>query len=212
MNFIKNYTIFIIGLFFMALGIDSIIKSMLGTSPISSIPYILSLNTNFSLGELTFIINMVFFFMQWFILRKRFEKVQLLQIPMTFIFATFIDVSMSLLGFIHISNLYIIHLLVLLSGCLSMGIGITCELLGKVVMLPGEGIVNAIATNWHFDFGKTKVIVDCSLVIIACLLSLYYSGSIVGIREGTVISAMITGVIVKFILSAVSDILLPPKR
>ena len=203
MNLIKNYTIFIIGLFFMSLGIDSIIKSMLGTSPISSIPYILSLNTQFSLGQITFIINMVFFFMQWFILRKRFEKIQLLQIPMTFIFATFIDVSMNLLVFITIPNVYIIHLMVLLLGCLSMGVGITCELLGKVVMLPGEGIVNAIAVNWHFDFGKTKIAVDCSLVIIACLLSLYYSGSIVGIREGTIISAMITGIIVKFMLLAI---------
>ena len=48
-----------------------------------------------------------------------------------------------------------------------MGIGVTCQLLGRVVMLPGEGLVNAIATHWKLDFGKIKVIFDWSLVAIA---------------------------------------------
>ena len=40
---IKRYGIFLIGLIFMSLGIVLIIKSALGTSPISSVPYVLSL-------------------------------------------------------------------------------------------------------------------------------------------------------------------------
>ncbi|WP_196592215.1 YczE/YyaS/YitT family protein [Pectinatus frisingensis] len=203
MKIIKNYLTFIIGLFFMALGIDLIIKSSLGTSPISSLPYVISTNVPFSLGEVTFVVNMFFLFLQWVILRDRLGKMQILQIPMTLIFAMFIDNAMQLLEQIPVPDIYMLYLMVLLLGCLSMGIGITCEILGRVVMLPGEGIVNAIAINWHLDFGRTKVVFDCFLVLTASLLSLVCSQTIVGIREGTIISALLTGMIVKFILSTI---------
>lgn len=75
------------------------------------------------------------------------------------------------------------------------------SLLGRVVMLPGEGLVNAIATHWKLDFGKIKVIFDWSLVAIAGGLSLYYFGTIEGIREGTLVSAFATGLLVKFFMN-----------
>ena len=96
---------------------------------------------------------------------------------------------------------YYQHILVLLIGCVCMGIGVTCQLLGRVVMLPGEGLVNAISTRWKLDFGKIKVIFDWSLVTIAAILSLYYFGSIEGIREGTLISAFSTGLLVKLFMN-----------
>lgn len=87
-----------------------------------------------------------------------------------------------------------------------MGIGVTCQLLGRVVMLPGEGLVNAIATHWKLDFGKIKVIFDWSLVAIAGGLSLYYFGTIEGIREGTLVSALSTGILVKFFMNTLLKI------
>ena len=43
MNKLKRYVIFLIGLFVNSLGVSLITKASLGTSPISSIPYVLSL-------------------------------------------------------------------------------------------------------------------------------------------------------------------------
>ena len=68
-------------------------------------------------------------------------------------------------------------------------------------MLPGEGLVNAIATHRKLDFGKINVIFDWSLVAIAGGLSLYYFGTIEGIREGTLVSAFATGLLVKFFMN-----------
>ena len=53
MEKIKRYIVFIIGLFINSMGVSLITKADLGTSPISSIPYVLSLNFPFSLGEFT---------------------------------------------------------------------------------------------------------------------------------------------------------------
>lgn len=199
---LKRYCIFLLGLIFMALGIVLIIKSMLGTSPISSVPYILSLALPFTVGEFNFVMSFLMFVLQPIILRDKFEWIQILQVPMTFIFCVFIDLFMYILSFL-VPTLYYQHLLVLFVGCLSMGIGVTCQLLGRVVMLPGEGLVNAIATHWKFDFGKTKVVFDWTLVSIAAILSLYYFGEIDGIREGTLISAFSTGLLVKFFLGII---------
>ena len=43
MDKLKRYIIFLIGLFINSLGVSLITKAALGTSPISSIPYVLSL-------------------------------------------------------------------------------------------------------------------------------------------------------------------------
>lgn len=197
---IKRYGIFLIGLTFMSLGIVLIIKSALGTSPISSVPYVLSLALPFTVGQFNFAVSSLMFILQPIILRNKFEWVQILQVPMTFIFCAFIDLFMYIFSWLH-PQAYYQHILVLLIGCICMGIGVTCQLLGRVVMLPGEGLVNAIATHWKLDFGKIKVIFDWSLVAIAGGLSLYYFSTIEGIREGTLVSAFATGLLVKFFMN-----------
>lgn len=202
---VKRYGIFLIGLTFMSLGIVLIIKSVLGTSPISSVPYVLSLALPFTVGQFNFVFSSLMFILQPIILRNKFEWVQILQVPMTFIFCAFIDLFMYIFSWLH-PQAYYQHILVLLIGCICMGIGVTCQLLGRVVMLPGEGLVNAIATHWKLDFGKIKVIFDWSLVAIAGGLSLYYFGTIEGIREGTLVSALSTGILVKFFMNTLLKI------
>lgn len=197
---VKRYGIFLIGLTFMSLGIVLIIKSVLGTSPISSVPYVLSLALPFTVGQFNFVFSSLMFILQPIILRNKFEWVQILQVPMTFIFCAFIDLFMYIFAWLH-PQAYYQHIFVLLIGCICMGIGVTCQLLGRVVMLPGEGLVNAIATRWKLDFGKIKVIFDWSLVAMAAVISLYYFGTIEGIREGTLVSAFATGMLVKFFMN-----------
>ncbi len=202
MKMVKRYFVFMLGLIFMSFGIVLIIKSNLGTSPISSVPYVLSLALPFTVGEFNFVVSSLMFILQPVILRHRFEWIQVLQVPMTFIFCAFIDFFMFILNWLH-PEAYYQHLIILFCGCVSMGLGVTCQLLGKVVMLPGEGLVNAIATHWKLDFGKTKVVFDWTLVSIAAIISLYYFGEIHGIREGTLISAFATGLLVKLFMGMI---------
>ena len=187
----------------MQLGISLFIKSMLGNAPISSAPYILSLRYPASLGVFNFIVNMIFLLGQILVLRKQFKFIQLLQIPMTVIFSFFIDLTMLLLGPVA-PETYISRFATLLLGSSSIGLGIALEIIGNVITLPGDGAVKAIATRWHFDFGYTKTGLDIVIVLIAATLSWVYFGEIRAIREGTLVSALITGSIARFFIKQLS--------
>jgi len=205
MSIYKRYLLFTLGMFSMAFGISCVIKSMLGSSPISSIPYVLNLEYPLSIGTFTFIVNMIFLLIQILLLRKNFQAIQLLQIPITIIFSFFIDLSMHLLAPLT-PELYSSRLITVLIGTSFLSFGVSLEMIGNVVKLAGEGIVHAIAITFHLDFGNTKTGFDLSLVIITAVLSWIYFGEFRGIREGTLISAMITGTIARFFIRHLSYI------
>jgi uncharacterized protein len=153
---IKRYFIFLVGLFVNSLGVSLITKGNLGTSPISSIPYVLSLNFPFSLGNFTIVFSLLLIFLQFLLLGKNFKAEHLLQIPVSMVFGYFIDASMILLGFVHPAD-YLAKVAGLLIGCLILGSGVYMEVLADVVMLPGESFVRAVVFCIHSEFGFTKV-------------------------------------------------------
>ena len=53
MEKVRRYIVFLLGLFINSMGVGLITKANLGTSPISAIPYVLSLRFSLSLGEFT---------------------------------------------------------------------------------------------------------------------------------------------------------------
>jgi uncharacterized membrane protein YczE/cytidylate kinase len=194
---LKRYTLFIIGLFINALGVSFITRASLGTSPISSMPYTLSMGFPLTMGEFTFLLNIVLIIGQIIILKKEFQKIQLIQIPVSILFGYFIDLTMSLLSFIHPTN-YILKISSLLFGCAILGFGVSIEVIANVVMLSGEAFVKAIATKFKREFGTTKICFDVTLTICACIISMIMFNRIAGVREGTVIAALIVGLIAKF--------------
>jgi uncharacterized membrane protein YczE len=205
MSLKKRYFLFVCGLFFMSLGICLIIKSSLGTSPISSIPYILSLKYALTLGTFTFIVNMVFLLCQILILQRKFPYIQLLQIPMTIIFSSFIDLTMFLLSNLT-PAIYPLKILALILGCLSLALGVALQIIANVVMLAGEGFMYSIVKTWSFGVGYTKTFFDLSLVIFAGALSQVYFNEIIGIREGTLIPAFMVGSFAHFFIKHFSTI------
>lgn len=145
-------------------------KASLGTSPISSIPYVLSLNFPFTLGNFTIFSAFTLIFLQLLILRKNFKLEHILQIPVSILFGYFIDWSMILFSFVH-PQMYLMKVFYLLLGCLILGFGVYTEVLANVVMLPGESFVRAVTLTWKTEFGITKICFDVSMTIIAALLS-----------------------------------------
>ncbi len=199
---LKKYLVFILGLYFLSAGIVLIVHSNLGTTPISSVNYVLSLNTPFTLGTWTFIINMVLILGQFWLIRGMGGKKDvveiLLQIPFSFIFSFFIDLNMSLASRLNPTG-YAISLAVLLAGCLIQSIGVVLELKPRVAMMSAEAFVKYAAQRYDKEFGKFKVGFDITLVTSAVLLSLILSSRIEGVREGSIIAAGITGFIVSFL-------------
>jgi len=196
MEKLKRYIIFLIGLFINSLGVSLVTKANLGTSPISSIPYVLSLNLPLTLGQFTIIFSLFLILLQLFILRKNFKLEHLLQIPVSVAFGYFIDLTMVLLQFVHPQS-YAFCVTTLLAGCLVLGFGVYLEVLADVAMLPGESFVRAVTATWNTDFGITKIIFDVSMTAIAALLSLCFVQRLDGVREGTIIAALLVGFIAR---------------
>lgn len=199
---IKRYLVFIVGLYFLAAGIVLIVRSALGTTPISSINYVISLNTPLSLGTCTFIINMILILGQFWLIRKnksRQDTIEiLLQMPFSFIFSAFIDFNMAITSNLHPSN-YGMSIMLLLSGCLVQSIGVVLELKPKVAMMSAEAFVKYASRHYNKEFGKFKVYFDVTLVTLAVILSLILTQGIQGVREGSLIAACITGYVVSFL-------------
>ena len=198
MEKLKRYLIFLVGLFVNSLGVSLITKANLGTSPISSIPYVLSLNFPFTLGNFTIFFSIFLIALQLIILRRNFKLEHILQIPVSIIFGYFIDLTMILFSWVN-PEAYIMKIVYLLIGCLILGVGVYMEVLADVVMLPGESFVRAIVLTWKTNFGTTKICFDVSMSVIAAVLSFVFAGSLAGVREGTVIAALLVGFIARLI-------------
>lgn len=198
MEKLKRYVVFLIGLFVNSLGVALITKADLGTSPISSIPYVLSLNFPLTLGQFTILFSLLLIALQLIILRKDFRPEHILQIPVSFVFGYFIDLCMALLFFIQ-PQAYGMKVLYLLIGCVVLGVGVYMEMLADVVMLPGESFVRSIVFRWGPEFGSTKVAFDVSMTVIAAVLSFVFAGALAGVREGTIVAALLVGFIVRLI-------------
>ena len=211
METLKRYLIFLVGLFVNSLGVSLVTKANLGTSPISSIPYVLSLNFPFTLGNFTIFFSIFLIVLQLIILRKNFKLEHILQIPVSIIFGYFIDLTMILFSWVN-PEAYIMKIVYLLIGCLILGVGVYMEVLADVVMLPGESFVRAIVLTWKTNFGTTKICFDVSMSVIAAVLSFVFAGKLAGVREGTVIAALLVGFIARLIgkkLAFLKDMIFP---
>ncbi|MDO5755140.1 MAG: DUF6198 family protein [Tissierellia bacterium] len=188
----KRYLWFLMGIIINAFGIAMITQADMGTSPISSTAYVLSLEYPLSLGAFTFLLNSIFIFIQILILRRDFPPIQLLQIIVNIIFSIGIDGAMSLVSRIS-SNTPLTQWLMLLIGSAVLGFGIAIEVAPRVLMVPGEGLVQAITVKYNRNFGRMKIVFDSLLVLVALILSFYFFGEIKGLGIGTVVSAVLVG-------------------
>ncbi|MFA7694375.1 MAG: DUF6198 family protein [Methanoregula sp.] len=192
---VKRCLCLLLGLFFMGLGISLVTRSALGTSPISSVPYVLCLAFPVTFGEFTIAITLLFFAVEVLIVGKTFPKHQYLQIVIALFLGVFVDLGMYLSLGVHPAG-YPEEIAVLLTGCAVLAFGIFLQVAANVILNPGEGLVREIAKKTHKRFGIVKVCFDSTLVASAALISFAAFGSIEGLREGTIISAILVGYII----------------
>lgn len=191
-GYIKRYTLLIVALFIIAMGTALAAKAQLGTTPISSIPLVLSLGLPWSMGKITIAIQITFVVLQILILQRGYQPVQLLQLVAGFAFGYFTDFALNLMSCMQIHS-YFVQWLVCIVSILIVALGVSLEMKANVVMLAGEGLVKAIAQKTHKDFGKIKIYFDSALVIISVIASVCMFNKLNGVREGTIASALLVG-------------------
>lgn len=194
---IRRYIFFIVAVLINSFAIATITKALLGTSPISSIPYVLSLSTPVTMGVWTIWFSLLLIvgaclLMGWKETRRRWIEL-LAQVPITLCFGAFIDVSMvQLLWWLEPVH-YWQQVAALLVGCFILGSGVAMEVKADVAMVAGEYFVSALSKRIRKDFALVKVCFDWSNVTIAAVLSWLFLSRIAGLREGTLVAALLVG-------------------
>lgn len=195
----KRYLLFIVSLFISGLGVAFAKHGELGVTPISSVANVMSYEFKFlTLGNWLIIWNFLLILGQVLILRKKFQTIQLLQIPISFLFGWFTDIGVAIIEKIPVGS-YFMKLAMVIIGMIVLAFGISLSVTANVIMNSGEAFVKAISDVSKKDFGNIKIIFDVLCVALAVVLSLiFFDFRIIGTREGTIVSAIFTGAIVKF--------------
>lgn len=203
---IRRYFVFVLSLFFSGLGISFVRHGEVGVPPISSLPNVISLKYEFlSFGLWLFLWNMVLLILQIAILRNKFQKIQLLQIPLSLLFGVFTDAGSLIANRFPVEK-YSFKLMSVFIGVGILAFGIALSVVANVLLNSGEGAVKAISDKTKIPFGNVKIVFDIVNVALACIISYFlFEGEIKGAREGTVIAALFTGVFVKSLIPAIKS-------
>lgn len=192
MQMFKRIIIFLSAIFFCGLGIAVSTQADLGTTPISSLPYVLTFMTPFSFGATTIFVNIIFLLTQIIILKKDFRRLDFLQLAITLIFGIFIDFGMHIAAPFK-TDVYSLQILMLVIGSAILALGVSLEVYANLLYVPGEGVVKAFSYKYNKDFGKLKIMFDISLCVMSIILSLIVLDKIQGLREGTILSSILVG-------------------
>lgn len=195
---IKRYLFLFVSLWIMAFGIAFSIKADLGTSPISSFPYVLSLITPLTVGTVTILMHCVFILLQILLLRRQYQLVQLMQLPVALVFGVMTDFALWVVRDISYSAYWQQWLLCLI-GIALVGFGVRCEVTARVVTLAGEGVILAIVKVFSIRFSTMKILFDVTLVALACICSFVFLHGLYGVREGTLAAALLVGTVAKWL-------------
>ena len=208
----KRIALFIAGVLLVGSGVGMITKAGLGTSAITSLAYVFSMMFPPSLGNFAFLFNVCMVIAEILILFSH-DRISgkgdwiriLLQIPAAILFASSIDVLIWIMRPV-VFTAYWQKILFLLAGCTVFSLGAAMEVTANVIVLPAEALIKAISEVTAKDFGTVKTIVDCSVCAVAIICSLIHFGKISGVREGTVITALIAGSITRFFLRRLKNL------
>ncbi|MFI3212880.1 MAG: DUF6198 family protein [Eubacteriales bacterium] len=195
----KKLLIYCCGFFLIAIGVCFSIKSDLGVSPVSSTPYVISLISGIEFGLCTTLVYISFILLQIILMGKNFKIINLLQIANSSLFGLFVTLAGLATTWLPTPTNYMIRLLYCGIAIFLIALGIMFYLGANVLSLPGEGAVQAIAYRFHIIVPTAKTIFDCSVVCLAIALSFIFTGTLVGIREGTVLTAIFVGFCLKFL-------------
>ena len=195
---IKNYALFLVGLFIASMGVALSTKAGLGTSPVAAVPYSVSIvNHALTFGWWLNIWSLLQVAVQVILLRKKCKPVEIIiQAVLALVYGYMTDFSCKLIDGIQV-NTYFAQLLWMALGCFVLALGIWIQLKGGVAMLPGEAMNRAISQVSGKRYENIKILLDVLYIVAAAVISFLTTGKLQGVREGSIIAAVVVGNIIK---------------
>jgi len=198
-------TMYFVGLFIMTIGIALSVKSDLGVSPVSSIPYTMTCVWGIEMGIATIIFHVFLVLIQFLILRKKFKIKSLLQVAVGIVFGMFTTLCNTLVSFLPSTDNIVIRILMMLLSTVFIALGIFMYLPADIVPLAGEGAMKTISDVTGIEFSKVKIGFDCSMVAISAIVCLIAIKNLGSVGIGTIIAAVLVGFFHGLITKAFGD-------
>lgn len=198
-NIVVRCIIYFFGLLIMTLGVAVSVKSDLGVSPVSSIPYTMTCVWGIEMGKATIVFHAALVLVQVILLRRKFQLKNLLQIPVGVLFGYMTTFSNHLMTFLpDPGNIYIRLGMVVISTVL-VAIGLFFYVPADIIPLAGEGVMLAISKVSDKAFSTVKIAFDVTMVVISLITCLILIHSLGSVGIGTVIAAVMVGMVLKLI-------------
>ena len=201
-NISRRVITYFIGLFIMTIGIALSVKSNLGVSPVSSIPYTMTCVWGIEMGKATILFHCILVALQILLLRKDFEVKNLLQVVVGIVFGYFTTFCNWSVSFLPTPEMFMVRLFMMLLSTVFIAFGIFLYMPANIMPLAGEGAMQAVSKITGIDFSKVKVAFDVSMVAISLVICLVMIGNIGSVGIGTIIAAILVGTIHGFITKA----------
>ena len=195
---VRNYALFLIGLFIASMGVALSTKAGLGTSPVAAVPYSISLiNHTLTFGWWLNLLSVLQILVQIILLRRKCKPVEIIiQTILAFVYGYLTDFSCKLIAGIH-ADTYLMQFVIMLISCLVLGFGIWIQFKGGVAMLPGEAMNRAISEVSGKRYENIKIFFDVLYIVIAAAICFLFIGKLEGVREGSIIAALLIGNTIK---------------
>lgn len=192
-NLKLRLALYIMGLFIITLGVSLSVKSDLGVSPVSSIPYTITCVWGLEMGKATILFHAALVLLQLLILRRSFAPKNLLQVAAGILFGYFTTFSNSLFSLLPTPESLTVRLLMMLISTVLIAIGIFFYLPANIMPLAGEGAIKAISDVSGVPFARVKIAFDISMVTISLVICLIALRSLGSVGIGTVAAAVLVG-------------------
>ena len=195
---IKQYIMFLIGLFIASMGVALSTKAGLGTSPVASIPYSISLiNHALTFGWWLNVCSVIQIAVQVLLLRSKCKPVEILiQTVLAFVYGYLTDFSCILIQNIPV-NTYLTQFSLMILSCLVLALGIWIQFKGGVAMLPSEAMNRAISQVSGKKYENVKILFDVLYIVTSAVIGFLFFDRLEGVREGSILAAILVGSIIK---------------
>lgn len=197
-NVVGRYMLFLVGLFIASMGVAFSTKAGLGTSPVASVPYSVSLVWPiFTLGGWLNLLSLLQITIQVLLMGKKCKPLEIIiQTVLAFAYGYMTDFSCLLIKGIE-ADTYTKQLAYMILSCIILAFGIWIQLKGAVAMLPGEAMNRAISMVTGKKYENIKIFFDVLYIAIAAIICFVFLGRLEGVREGSIFAAIMVGNIIK---------------
>jgi uncharacterized membrane protein YczE len=196
----KRISLYVLGLFFMSLGVSLSIQAGFGVSPVSSLAYASALTTSLSVGVTTVLANVLYIIIQ-VILSKRMELNEVAgQFIISFLFGFFMDATLLIVQLFPTPETIFVRIVYLIVSLFVVSVGVIGYTTARLPLMPYDALTFAIREKFNLKFSKAKILSDLINICVAGAICLIFIQSLGSIGIGTLIAAYFIGKILGWMI------------